>query len=107
MVKKKYLKTKCKVTFEVPNSIAEGAEQVFLVGDFNNWDEQATRMEKKKGSTFSITLDLDPNREYQYRYLVNSRDWHNDWDADKYVPNPFSGDNSVVTTYPGDASEAK
>jgi 1,4-alpha-glucan branching enzyme len=96
MFKKKFLKTKCKVTFELPQGI-EGAETVYLVGDFNNWDEHATPMEKKKGR-FTVTLDLEPNREYQYRYLVNGQ-WHNDWEADKYVQNPFSGDNSVVTTY--------
>ncbi len=100
MFKKKFLKSKCKVTFEVPTSIAEGAEEVYLVGDFNNWEETKTPMEKKSGSRFAITLDLDLGREYQYRYLVNGKEWHNDWNADKYVPNPFSGDNSVVTTYP-------
>ncbi len=99
MIKKKFLKTKCKVTFELPGAIAEASERVFLVGDFNNWDEQETPMERTKSGTFSITLDLDLNREYQYRYLVNGLDWHNDWDADKYLPNPFSGDNSVVSTY--------
>jgi 1,4-alpha-glucan branching enzyme len=98
MFKKKFLKTKCKVTFEVPAGVADGAEEVYLVGDFNNWDERATKMEAKKGGRFTITLDLDLNREYQYRYLVNGKDWHNDWEADKYVPNPFSGDNSVVST---------
>ncbi len=105
MFKKKFLKTKCKVTFEVPESIAEGAEEVYLVGDFNNWEEARTRMEKKRGSRFAITLDLDLGREYQYRYLVNGKDWHNDWNADKYVPNPFSGDNSVVTTYPPEGAQ--
>lgn len=72
MLKKKFLKTKCKVTFELPEGI-EGAEEVFLVGDFNNWDEKATPMSKKKDK-FSITLDLELNRDYQYRYLVNGRD---------------------------------
>lgn len=102
MFKKKFLKTKCKVTFELPEGIAEGADEVYLVGDFNNWDERSTPMGKatKKAKTrFAITLDLDLNREYQYRFLINGVDWHNDWEADKYVPNPFSGDNSVVTTY--------
>lgn len=99
MLKKKFLKTKCKVTFELPDGI-EGVEEVFLVGDFNNWDEQATPMSKKKGGKFSITLDLELNRDYQYRYLVNGRDWHNDHHADRYVPNPFSEYNSVVSTYP-------
>lgn len=104
MLKKKFLKTKCKVTFELPSGI-EGAEEVYLVGDFNNWDERSLLMEKKvdtkkKVTKFSMTLDLDLGRDYQYRYLVNGKDWHNDWDADKYVSNPFSGDNSVVDTHP-------
>jgi 1,4-alpha-glucan branching enzyme len=102
MLKKKFLKTKCKVTFEAPASIAEGATNIYLVGDFNEWDERSTLMEKKdekkKGTKFTITLDLDLGREYQYRFLVDGKRWENDWDADKYVPNPFSGDNSVVNT---------
>jgi 1,4-alpha-glucan branching enzyme len=105
MFKKKFLKTKCKVTFELPQDIAEGAESVHLVGDFNNWDETSLLMDKKKGDRFTLTVDLDLDKEYQYRYLVNSNAWHNDWEADKYVPNPFSGDNSVVTTYQDAVSE--
>ncbi|MCC7446978.1 MAG: isoamylase early set domain-containing protein [Anaerolineae bacterium] len=107
MFKKKYLKTKCKVTFELPQSVAEGAENVYLVGDFNNWDEHATPMDKKRGNRFTVTLDLEPNQEYQYRYLVNGKDWHNDWEADKYVANPFSGDNSVVSTYTPPSANGK
>ena len=99
MFKKKFLKTKCKVEFSVPEQIATTAKIVHLVGEFNNWDETATPMQKK-GATFKITVDLELNREYQFRYLVNDQDWHNDWHADRYFPNPFSGDNSVVTTYP-------
>lgn len=99
MVKKQFLKTKAKVTFELPDGI-EGAEKVHLVGDFNDWNETSHPMEQKKGGKFTLTLDLALNREYQYRYLVNGKDWHNDWNADKYLPNPFWGDNSVVSTYP-------
>jgi 1,4-alpha-glucan branching enzyme len=99
MLKKQTLKSKpvCKVTFTLPEAIK--AETAYLVGDFNNWDEKATPMKLiKKNGQFSITLDLETGREYQFRYLVNGTEWHNDWHADKYVPNPFSGDNSVVTT---------
>ena len=103
MLKKQFLKTKCKVTFELPATLTDEAETVYLVGAFNDWDERSLPMEKqtnKRGTRFTLTLDLKLNTEYQYRYLVNGTDWHNDWDADKYVPNPFSGDNSVVTTTP-------
>lgn len=98
MLKKQFLKTKdlCKVTFYTPAAIE--AETIFLVGDFNEWDEQASPMEKLKDGRFKMTLELEQGREYQFRYLVNSSEWHNDWEADKYVPNPYSGDNSVVIT---------
>ncbi len=105
MVTKKFLKTKCKVTFELPEGIAEGAQTVYLAGDFNNWDERATEMEKKRGNRFTITVDLDLDREYQYRFLVNGTDWQNDWEAEKYVTNPFSGDNSVVSTRSNGSAE--
>jgi 1,4-alpha-glucan branching enzyme len=98
MLKKQFLKTKdaVKVTFSLPEAVQ--GETVFLVGDFNNWDESATVMKRQKNGSFTVTLDLERNREYQFRYLVNSTEWHNDWEADKYVPNPYSGDNSVVVT---------
>ena len=98
MLKKQYLKTKevCKVTFYTPAAIE--AETVYLVGDFNDWNEQDTPMEALKDGRFRVTLELEQGREYQFRYLVNGTEWHNDWEADKYVPNPYSGDNSVVTT---------
>jgi len=57
-------------------------------------------MTRYKNGKFKVSLDLEPNREYQFRYLVNGSHWHNDWDADRYVANPFSGDNSVVNTSP-------
>ncbi|MFW5709286.1 MAG: isoamylase early set domain-containing protein [Chloroflexota bacterium] len=85
-----------KVTFET-HRLPE-ADEVFLVGDFNDWNETADPMKKrKKDGCFTASLKLEPGREYQFRYLVDG-EWHNDWDADKYVTNPFSGDNSVILT---------
>jgi 1,4-alpha-glucan branching enzyme len=102
MFKKRFLKKGAvKVDFILPEAIAADADTAYLVGDFNDWDEKATPMNQLKNGTFKITLDLELNREYQFRYLVNGNQWHNDWDADKYVPNPFSGDNSVISTYAG------
>jgi len=99
MFKKRYLKSgKVKVEFTLPDAIAAEAETVYLVGDFNNWDASATPMEKHKNGKFRVTMDLEPNHEYRFRYLVDKQ-WHNDWDADRYVANPFSGDDSVVNTH--------
>ncbi len=98
MLKKQHLKSRpvCKVTFYLPAAVK--AETVHLVGDFNDWDEHSHQMTQLKDGRFSITLELDLGQEYQFRYLVDQSEWHNDWEADKYVPNPFSGDNSVIIT---------
>ena len=98
-MKKQYLKTKpiCKVTFRVPKEAAKAAETVHIVGEFNNWDIYATPMKKLKSGAFTVTLDLDRGREYQFRYLMDETKWENDWQADKYVPTPYgNAENSVV-----------
>lgn len=84
------------VTFILPAEIK--AEHAYLVGDFNGWQEDVTVMHIWSDNTFRVTLKLEPGKEYQFRYLINGTEWHNDWHADKYVPNPFIGDNSVVCT---------
>ncbi len=98
MIKKKFFKTKptCDVTFELPKEIK--AKQATVAGDFNEWNPTATPLKKVKG-VWKTTLKLEQGREYQYRYFVDGEVWHNDWEADKYVPNYVDGDNSVVLTY--------
>lgn len=83
------------VTFQLPEQIE--ANSAAVVGEFNNWDREATPM-KKMGNVWKTTLELEQGGEYQFRYLVNDSEWLNDWEADKYVPNEFSSDNSVVVT---------
>jgi 1,4-alpha-glucan branching enzyme len=69
-----------------------------LVGDFNDWNRTSHPMIQDRDGAWRITLELEAGHEYQFRYLVNGNNWHNDWHADKYVPNPYGGDNSVVAT---------
>ncbi len=101
MLVKKYLKNKpyCKVTFYFPSELSKTAvlaENVYLAGDFNDWDETITEMKRLKDGRFTVTLELERGHEYEFRYWINGVEWHNDWEADKYTANPFFGDNSVV-----------
>lgn len=93
-MKKAYSKSakKCKVTFSYPE---KDAKSVFVVGDFNNWDQSAHPM--KKGRTgFSATVELDPDQDYQYRFWVDDR-WENDSSADDFIASPFpDAENCVV-----------
>jgi 1,4-alpha-glucan branching enzyme len=101
MFTKRFLKSgKVKVEFVLPDAIAADAQSVFVVGDFNDWNETATPMTQLKNGKFKAAVELEPDREYRFRYLVNGTQWHNDWNADKYVANPFSGDDSVINTGP-------
>jgi 1,4-alpha-glucan branching enzyme len=97
-IKKQYLKMRktCKVTFRLPKVAAPNAKVVCIVGDFNGWSIYANPMKKLKTGDFTITLEVEPGREYQFRYLIDEYKWENDWNADKYVKSPYGSDNSVV-----------
>jgi len=97
-LKKLYLKTKefCKVTFRLPKEAAPDATQVTLVGDFNQWNTQETPMQKMKNGDFKVTLELARDQEYKFRYLIDNRTWENDWQADRYIPNCYGSEDSIV-----------
>lgn len=81
------------VEFRLPH--ATGAEEVCLVGEFNDWSTTAQPMERD-GDAFVTTVPLAPGRAYRFRYLLDGERWENDWEADAYVPNEYGGDDSVI-----------
>lgn len=97
-LKKQYSEKKpvCKVTFVLTKNIAGSASQVALAGDFNDWDTDSIPMKKLKSGEFSISIDLKIGREYQFKYLIDGKEWFNEDEADKLVMNEFHGENSVV-----------
>lgn len=97
-LKKTYLESKpeCKVTFKLEKNVANSAAEANLVGDFNNWDENGLKMRKLKNGDFTLTINLEKDKEYQFRYLLDSEHWVNEPKADKYIPNSHSSENSVI-----------
>lgn len=98
-ITKKYLKSKpvCKVTFRISKNMAPGAKAVFIAGEFNDWSTKKSKMKQLKSGEFTLTIDLETEREYQFRYCIDGDRWENDDNADKYIHNPHAGcDNSVV-----------
>jgi len=90
----------CKVTFALPGEAAPEAETVSVMGEFNNWSRDATPMTRQKNGSFSVSLDLDTGRSYRFRYLIDGWKFENDWAADRYEPNPYGGEDSVVEVPP-------
>jgi len=98
-IKKIYLKSRnaCKVTFRMSKEAVPDAQQICLVGDFNEWNILANPMKRLKSGDFTMQVELQPGCDYQFRYHIDNSRWENDWQADKYVLNPFGdSDNSVV-----------
>ena len=88
-IKKQYLKNEpvCKVTFKVSKEVAQDAETVKILGDFNGWSKDVEPMSKLKSGDFTQTLKLDAGSEYQFRYFICDKSWANEEEADKTVPN--------------------
>jgi len=64
MLTKKYTKdgAACLVTFALPAAIS--AERACLVGDFNDWDAEATPMQRQEDGPFAVTIELAAGHEY-------------------------------------------
>jgi 1,4-alpha-glucan branching enzyme len=85
---------KREVTFVLPNEAA--GTTVHLCGEFNDWSITSTPMFLAGDGSFRVTLLLEVGRKFRYRYLVDGERWENDWEADEYLPNEFSGEDSAV-----------
>lgn len=100
MLKKSYSKTKpvCKVTFTLPVEAAQNAQDVRILGEFNDWSWESGYRMKASKAEFSTEVELEAGKEYQFRYLIDNHIWENDWNADNYVQiSPFGVFNSVVS----------
>jgi 1,4-alpha-glucan branching enzyme len=83
------------VTFSLTANIL--AERVHLVGDFNGWDATAMPMYLDQvAAAWKVTLPLQPGQSYRFRYLVDGKQWLNDWHADDFLENPYGSYDSVV-----------
>lgn len=94
-IKKQFVKTKpvCKVTFSVD---AKEANDVAVVGDFNNWDPKAGALGKLKTGTFKGTFNIDKDASYEFKYVIDGA-FVNEPEADSFQWNEFAGnENSVL-----------
>jgi 1,4-alpha-glucan branching enzyme len=98
MITKKYSKTgkSCRVTFKFTPE-TEAVEKVILLGEFNDWGDKGHEMVKRKAGHYSVSVQLDAEKDYQFRYLINDQDWSNGEGADNFVANTFGTKNAVLS----------
>ncbi len=79
-----------KVQFEFS---APEASEVFLAGEFNDWNPRANPLKKDKTGMWKLTLSLMSGK-YEYRFLRDGN-WENDPSCSGCVPNKFGSLNCV------------
>ncbi len=84
----------CRITFDLPREI--DAKKVSLCGEFNHWNPDAHPMKKRKDGRWSLTISLEAGNDYRYKYLLDGKHWENDWKAEKYLPNSYGTEDSVI-----------
>jgi cyclomaltodextrinase / maltogenic alpha-amylase / neopullulanase len=78
-----------------------GAQQVYLAGDFNSWSDSAQPMGDADGDgNFELVLELSAGK-YAYKFVADGN-WREDANATEFVDDGFGGKNSVVTVVAGE-----
>jgi 1,4-alpha-glucan branching enzyme len=87
--------SKVQVTFTMPPM--RGCGCLYLVGTFEKWNESVYRMQREDDGAWSLTLELEPGRELQYRFRTDNGIWIDDSSAPPEVK-PFVSEGSLVST---------
>ena len=85
---------KVDVTFAVAADSFPGT--IYVVGDFNDWDAEATPLTGRDGEWVRATVTVATGGRYAFRYRTDDGRWFNDEGADDYEPNEFGGSNGVI-----------
>jgi serine protease AprX len=56
----------------------DAAENVFLVGDFNDWDEKCVPFSKNANGVWTAAIPCQSAGTYRYKFLVNGERWIED-----------------------------
>ena len=74
--------------------MAPDAREVFITGDFNNWNPSEHCMRKFKDGKYAKKLKLKPGR-YEYQFVVDGQWWTDPTNPNRQ-PNSFGSENSVI-----------
>ena len=76
--------------------VANSASDVRIVGDFNDWDANATPMERTGAAgIWSVVVPLEPGR-HVYAFVVDGKQWVADVAAPRAPENEFGTPNSII-----------
>lgn len=72
------------------------ASTVHIAGEFNNWQAGDIALDKGDDGMWRATLNLEAGR-YEYKFIIDGGQWVEDPANPDKVPDPYGGNNSVLT----------
>jgi 1,4-alpha-glucan branching enzyme len=88
---------KVRVQFILPETRVTSPE-VSVVGEFNDWRQGATRLQRCDDGTRSASVTLETGRRYAFSYVGDDGRWYDEETADSAEPDGRGGWNSVLRT---------
>ena len=82
-----------RVTFELPSSI--WANNVFVAGDFNEWQENILSMRQERDGAWRASIDLPIGQQYEFCYIVDGQR-QGDYQADGSVSAIHGPQKSII-----------
>jgi len=73
----------------------EDCSRISVIGSFNNWDPEATPMQRNGSGVWEATLLLEPGK-YSYKFIIDNRIKITDPSSDLHESDGFGGTNSVL-----------
>ena len=73
---------------------APEAKQVYVAGEFNNWDLRSLPLKRDKDGTWKKKIGLSPGR-YEYKLIADDV-WVEELPGVEITPNPFGTQNFVL-----------
>ncbi|MGC8820622.1 MAG: glucodextranase DOMON-like domain-containing protein [Fervidobacterium sp.] len=77
------------------------AKYVFIAGSFNNWSMSDTECYSSGDGWWEAVLELTPG-VYQYKFVVDGKDWVADPNAPAFVDDGFGGKNGIFEVWKED-----
>jgi 1,4-alpha-glucan branching enzyme len=72
------------------------ARRVAVVGDFNDWDPEAHRMQNTRPWQWQLTLPSLPPGRYHYKFLIDNEAWVDDPENVEKEADGYGGFNAVL-----------
>lgn len=74
----------------------DAAKNVFLVGDFNDWNTSKNQFSKCSDGVWRARISCQPGGKYRYKFLVNGERWTEDVSHGLKEEDGFGGFNSIL-----------